>query len=160
MTTCQVSWFPDYGNRSSLTMALSKTWLNLNELSRTFGISSGLCKRALQEQGWRDKCGYPTQAAIQAGAASSNSHEEDKPTSTNTLWNIEMCKTFLKLESHEQLLRTAQVNQWATLFEALEEGSPSINTTPDEMAEDLPCELVGDVNAQLALRGCQFRVSN
>jgi len=51
------------------------------------------------------------------------------------------------------------VDQWTQLLEALELGSPSINATADQMAEDMPRELVEDVNDQLAARGCTYRVS-
>ncbi len=54
--------------------------------------------------------------------------------------------------------RALQIEQWAQLLEALDIGSPSIDTTADQMAEDLPSELVPEVNNQLAERGCHFRV--
>jgi len=40
----------------------------------------------------------------------------------------------------------------------MEEGSPSIDATVEQMAEDIPGELAEDVNHQLAARGCRFRV--
>ena len=57
-------------------------------------------------------------------------------------------------------MASTQVEQWAILLEALQEGSPSINATPEQMAEELPSELIGEVNDQLAQRGCCFRVAN
>ena len=56
--------------------------------------------------------------------------------------------------------RSLLVDQWTQLLEALDLGSPSINATADQMAEDMPKELVEDVNDQLAARGCNYRVSN
>ena len=50
------------------------------------------------------------------------------------------------------------VEQWAVLLSALDEGSPSISTSADQMAEDLPGELVEPVNAELRLLGCSFQV--
>tara|TARA_B100000029_G_C17032820_1_gene762880 strand:- start:196 stop:489 length:294 start_codon:yes stop_codon:yes gene_type:complete len=41
---------------------------------------------------------------------------------------------------------------------ALKEGSQSVNTTSEQMAEDLPRELIEDVNYLLAERGVTFRV--
>ena len=56
--------------------------------------------------------------------------------------------------------RIKEIEQWTTLFEALEEGAPSINTTADEMARDIPQELIRSVNHQLAERGhTNFQVS-
>ncbi len=59
---------------------------------------------------------------------------------------------------NQAISKTTQVNQWAQLLEALVVGSPSVAATPEQMAEDLPKELIKDVNDQLALRGCSFRV--
>ncbi|MEC7382221.1 MAG: hypothetical protein VYE16_04350, partial [Cyanobacteriota bacterium] len=73
--------------------------------------------------------------------------------------NAKICKGLLEKSGYQPINRTLQVEQWAELLEALEEGSPSINATAEQMAEDLPEELVGDVNDQLAQRGCHFRVA-
>ncbi len=62
-------------------------------------------------------------------------------------------KTTLELTNRDR-----QIEQWAQLLEALEEGSPSVNATAEQMAEDLPKELIKEVNDQLAKRGCEFRV--
>lgn len=51
------------------------------------------------------------------------------------------------------------VCQWAELLSALDEGSPSISTSADQMAEDLPGDLVDPVNAELRQRGCSYQVS-
>ena len=59
---------------------------------------------------------------------------------------------------NQAISRTTQVHQWVQLLEALVVGSPSVDATPQQMAEDLPHELINEVNAQLALRGCSFRV--
>ena len=65
----------------------------------------------------------------------------------------------LEKTGYQPISRTIQVKQWTDLLHALEEGSPSINVTPEQMAEDLPHELAIDVNNQLEQRGCTFRVS-
>jgi len=54
--------------------------------------------------------------------------------------------------------RSRLVEQWAVLLSALDEGSPSISTSADQMAEDLPGDLVDPVNAELRLLGCSFQV--
>lgn len=51
------------------------------------------------------------------------------------------------------------IDQWADLLSALEQGSPSINTSAEEMASDLPANLVTQVNQELRQRGCNFQVS-
>ena len=51
------------------------------------------------------------------------------------------------------------VCQWAELLSALDEGSPSISTSADQMAEELPGDLVDPVNAELRQRGCSYQVS-
>lgn len=51
------------------------------------------------------------------------------------------------------------VSQWAELLSALDEGSPSISTSADQMAEDLPGDLVEPVNAELRQRGYSYQVT-
>ncbi len=137
-------------------MAPSQTWLSLTDLGRIYGISAINCGRALQQQGWRDRHGRPTPGALEAGAA--HKHGPQTPPRT-ALWNASICRALLEKCGYQQISRTIQVDQWVQLIEALEEGSPSINATAEQMSEDLPEELVGDVNNQLAQRGCHFRVS-
>jgi hypothetical protein len=48
---------------------------------------------------------------------------------------------------------------WADLLSALQQGSPGIATSAEEMAGDLPRELVVPVNQELRQRGCSFQVS-
>jgi hypothetical protein len=40
----------------------------------------------------------------------------------------------------------------------MEEGSASVSTSPGQMAEDLPLDLIEEVNLQLSHRGCRFQV--
>jgi hypothetical protein len=51
------------------------------------------------------------------------------------------------------------VGLWADLLSALQQGSPGIATSAEEMAGDLPLELVVPVNRELRQRGCSFQVS-
>lgn len=136
-------------------MVAGTNWLSLTDLGRIYGISAIHCGRALQHQGWRDRHGQPTSLAFEAGAAFVNgSHCHTR----SSLWNVEICSALLERKGYQQMSRSNQIEQWTQLLEALEEGSPSINATPEQMAEDLPKELVDDVNVQLAQRGCRFRV--
>jgi uncharacterized protein YpbB len=58
---------------------------------------------------------------------------------------------------YKPVSRDQHVKQWVALLEAMNEGSAAINATADQMAEDLPAELVDDVNAQLSQRGCTYQ---
>jgi hypothetical protein len=51
------------------------------------------------------------------------------------------------------------IKLWADLLSALQQGSPGIATSAEEMAGDLPRELVVPVNRELRQRGCSFQVS-
>lgn len=137
-------------------MIATPTWTSLTDLGRIYGISAIHCGRALQQQGWRDRHGRPTDIAFKAGAAyQSGPHCQPR----SALWNVEICSALLEQNGYQRMSRSNQVAQWTQLLEALEEGSPSIDLTPAQMAEDLPEELVDDVNVQLAERGCDFRVT-
>jgi len=52
------------------------------------------------------------------------------------------------------------VCQWAELLSALDEGLPSISTSADQMAEELPSELVEAVNTKLRERGASYQVDS
>lgn len=75
------------------------------------------------------------------------------------LWNATTCTSVLKSQGYKRITRAQHVKQWVALLEALSEGSSSITTTPEQMAEDLPAELVQDVNHQLSRRGCRFQAA-
>ncbi len=136
-------------------MALASPWLSLSDLSNIYGISAIHCERALQQNGWRDRHGRPTPGAIEAGAATTTGFRQNSRTA---LWNAEVCKQYLEKTGYKPISKNVQIEQWTKLLEALYEGSPSINATAEQMAKDLPVELISAVNAQLAIRGCKFRV--
>ena len=75
------------------------------------------------------------------------------------LWNRSVCSQLLEHKGYEPMSRSLQVEQWTQLLEALQVGSPSITATADQMAEEMPGELLEDVNHQLEARGCRYRVS-
>jgi len=50
------------------------------------------------------------------------------------------------------------VEQWASLLELLSDGCASISTSVEQMAEDVPRDLIAPVNAQLREQGCSFQV--
>ena len=136
-------------------MAASASWLSLTDLGRIYGISAIHCGRTMEHLGWRDRRGRPTPIALDMGAAmSSGPHSQGRA----TLWNRDICGRELQARGYSPMSHSLQVQQWTQFLEAMEEGSPSINATVEQMAEDIPGELADDVNHQLAARGCRFRV--
>ena len=136
-------------------MADNSPWLCLAELGRIYGISALHCGRILERHGWRDRRGRPTPAALEAGAASSvGTHGQGR----HVFWSRSLCTELLNSNGYTPISRSLQVEQWTQLLEALQLGSPSISATADQMAEEMPNELVEDVNHQLKVRGCSYRV--
>jgi len=133
----------------------TSTWTTLNDLGRNFGISSIHCGRALEHEGWRDRHGHPTDAALEAGAVEQRTAHIG---GRSVLWNANLCAEVLERHGYRPVSRSEHIGQWADLLEAMTAGSPSITTTADQMAEELPPELVEDVNRQLTRRGCRFQV--
>ena len=130
-------------------------WLSLSDLGRRFGLSARHCGRVLSHEGWSDRSGHPTQAAMTAGAAQQHNNHHHSPSNR---WNADICAAVLSTHGQRPIKRSEQVSQWATLLEAMEEGSASISTSTDQMAEDLPIDLIEEVNLQLNHRGCRFQV--
>ena len=123
-------------------MAVTPLWLSLTDLGRIYGISAIHCGRSLEQQGWRDRRGRPTPTALEAGAAmNAGPHGQGR----SVLWNRTVCGTHLEAQGYEPMSRSLLVDQWTRLLEALDLGSPSINATADQMAEDMPRELVEEV---------------
>ena len=56
------------------------------------------------------------------------------------------------------LAQRTLVAQWAELLWAMKQGSAAISTSAEQMAEDLPGELVEPVNQQLRVNGWDFQV--
>ena len=136
-------------------MADNSPWLCLAELGRIYGISAFHCGRILENHGWRDRRGRPTPAALEAGAASSvGPHGQGR----HVFWSRSLCTELLNSNGYMPISRSLQVEQWTQLLEALQLGSPSISATADQMAEEMPNELMEDVNHQLKVRGCSYRV--
>ena len=136
-------------------MADNSPWLCLAELGRIYGISAFHCGRILENHGWRDRRGRPTPAALEAGAASSvGPHGQGR----HVFWSHSLCTELLNSNGYTPISRSLQVEQWTQLLEALQLGSPSISATADQMAEEMPNELMEDVNHQLKVRGCSYRV--
>ena len=136
-------------------MGNSITWVSLNDLGRFYGISVIHCGKILNQQGWRDRRGQPTPEAFKAEAAR---HLGPHGQTQSVVWNQELCRGLLETKGHQPVSLSRQIDQWSQLLEAMQSGSPSITSTADQMAEEMPNELVDAVNQQLAERGCSFRV--
>jgi len=137
-------------------MAVNSPWLSLTDLGRIFGISATHFGRLLHNHGWLDRLQRPTPAALDAGAASSvGPHGQGRA----VLWNRDLCSALLIKLGYSPVSRSVQVEQWTQLLEALQLGSPAIAASLDQMAEEIPNDLVDEVNQQLTMRGCRYRVS-
>ena len=131
-------------------------WLTLSNLGTRFGLSKLLCVLALERHGLSDRSGQPTQAARKIGAVQqSKAHNQ----SCSNLWNVEVCTAVLCSSGYRTVSRIEHISQWVSLLEAMEQGSSSLLTSADQMAEDLPFDLVEEVNHQLSNRGSRFLVS-
>ena len=131
------------------------TWISLNVLGRFYGISSIHCGKILNQRGWRDHRGQPTAEAFKAQAAR---HLGPHGQTQSVVWSQELCGDLLEAKGHQPVSLSRQIDQWSQLLEAMQSGSPSITSTADQMAEEMPNELVDAVNKQLSERGCSFRV--
>ena len=98
---------------------------------------------------------FKEEAAQAAGAVEQRTaHRHGR----SLLWNADVCALALERRGYQPVPHAEHVGQWVDLLEAMDHGSPSITTTADQMAEELPQELVDDVNRQLTHRGCRYQV--
>ncbi|MFM7240347.1 MAG: hypothetical protein ACKOZN_12275 [Cyanobium sp.] len=61
-------------------------------------------------------------------------------------------------KEHGDRLQATLVQQWADLLELLLQGVEAVATSAEDMARELPRELVSPVNWELEQRGSSFRV--
>ncbi|MFM7312781.1 MAG: hypothetical protein ACKO0M_06400 [Cyanobium sp.] len=129
-------------------------WLSLTELGRVYGISAVHTGKLLVLAGLRSGDGEPTARALQDGIALCP-HQGDHH---QALWSRQGCAGPLEHQGLEPLRQRSMVGLWADLLTALQQGSPSICVSAEEMADDMPQELVNPVNRELRQRGCSFQV--
>jgi len=129
-------------------------WLSLTELGRLYGISAVHTGRVLDQAGLRLKGGSPTASALEAGLALCQhpGHHHQ------ALWSHQGCAPYLESQGLEPLQQRTLVGLWADLLSALQQGAPAISVSAEEMAGDMPRELVRPVNRALRDRGCSFQV--
>jgi hypothetical protein len=129
-------------------------WITLTALGRLFGLSAVYSGRLLIQAGLREESGRPSALALRRGLAKSNAGSHRYA----TLWDRGGCRAALEELGMVPLERRNLVEQWAELLWALKQGSPSISTSAEQMAEDMPRELVSAVNRQLQQNGWDFQV--
>lgn len=129
-------------------------WLSLTELGRLYGISAVHTGRLLVQAGLRSKEGVPSAAALRRGLALCP-HPGDHH---QALWNRSGCAPHLERQGQVPLQQRSLVGLWADLLSDLQQGSPAICVSAEEMADDIPRELVRPVNRALRERGCTFQV--
>lgn len=133
---------------------LTSDWLSLTELGRLYGISAVQTGRLLVLAGLRSREGEPTALALREGIALCP-HPGDHH---QALWSRRGCSAPLERQGLELQQQRSLVGLWADLLSALQQGSPSICVSAEEMADDMPQELVRPVNRELRQRGCSFQV--
>jgi hypothetical protein len=137
-------------------MTSIQPWLTLTDLGKRHGLSAVSCGRMLSEAGMRDDQGLPSDLALNQGFAY---RRPEQNANRSTLWHEDRCGALLHQQGHRQIDEQHLVLQWADLLAALEVGSPSIDTSAAQMAEDLPRHLVPAVNERLQLLGSDFQVT-
>jgi len=130
-------------------------WLSLTDLGRIYGISAVHCGRLLSEAGLRQGNGAPSPSALRQGLAYQHHPQSPNP---SAVWNAQGCSPLLQEQGLQPMAEHLLVGQWADLLVALLQGSSAISTSAEEMASDLPLELVRPVNLELQQRGCSFQV--
>lgn len=130
-------------------------WLSLTDLGRIYGISAVHCGRLLSDAGLRQGDGAPSAQALTQGLAYQHHPHSPNP---SAVWNEQGCAPLLQGQGLRPMAENHLISQWADLLAALVQGSPSISISAEEMACDLPQDLVTPVNLELKQRGCSFQV--
>ncbi len=130
-------------------------WLTLTDLGRLYGVSAVHTGRLLVTAGLRRSSGEPTAEALAAGLAM-RPQPGHHPAS---LWLRQGCAPHLEQLGLVPQSRRTLVSLWADLISALLQGSPAISISAEEMADDIPHDLVKPVNRELRQRGCSFQVT-
>lgn len=129
-------------------------WLTLTELGRVYGLSAVHIGRLLQAAGLRQLNGWPSREALSAGLA----HRRHTSPSGQTLWNRQECAPHLEQQGLEPRRQRQLVDLWAELLTALQQGAEAVAISPQDMAEEMPADLVAPVNRRLREQGCSFQV--
>jgi len=131
-------------------------WLDLTDLGRIYGISASRTARLLAAAGLAGSGGVPSATALAEGLARLTHGPERAGVA---LWHRQGCAPRLERQGLVPQAQPSQVSLWADLLSALQQGSAAVSITAEDMADDLPQELVRPVNRELRLRGCPFQVA-
>lgn len=130
----------------------TQEWLTLSDLGRLYGVSAVLCGRVLSEAGLRQANGNPSRSALKERLA-----HPGHP-GGSALWDRQGCSRVMEEAGLMQPAQRNLIEQWADLLSTLVAGAPGVNASAEDMARELPDELVPPVNAELQQRGCSFQV--
>ena len=134
--------------------ALSTEWLSLTDLGRVYGISAVHTGKLLVAAGLRLADGDPSPAALEAGLAQRQHSGQHR----QALWHRQKCAPHLADQGVIPQKERTLVALWADLLADLQQGAPDITTSAEEMADEIPRDLVQPVNRELKERGCSFQV--
>ena len=129
-------------------------WLTLTEIGRVYGISAVHTGKLLQSAGLRQLDGRPSPEALRLGLA----HRRHSSPNGPTLWNRQGCAPHLEQQGLQPRRQRQLVDLWADLLSALQQGASAVAVSPEDMAEDMPADLVAPVNLKLREQGCSFQV--
>jgi len=139
---------------ASANAPLSAEWLSLTDLGRVYGISAVHTGKLLVAAGLRLADGNPSPAALAAGQAQRQHSGQHR----QALWHRQECAPHLEGQGVIPQKERTLVGLWADLLAALQQGAPDIATSAEEMADEIPGDLVQPVNRELRERGCSFQV--
>ncbi len=129
-------------------------WLTLTELGRLYGISAVHTGKVLQASGLRQLDGRPSPEALRLGLA----QRRHSSPSGQTLWNRPGCAPHLERQGLQPRRQRQLVDLWADLLSALQQDSAAVAISAEDMAEEIPPDLVAPVNRRLREQGCGFQV--
>jgi hypothetical protein len=110
--------------------------------------------KLLVAAGLRLADGDPSPAALETGLAQRQHSGQHR----QALWNRQGCAPHLEGQGVIPQQERTLVGLWADLLAALQQGAPDIVTSAEEMADEIPGDLVQPVNRELRERGCSFQV--
>lgn len=130
-------------------------WLELTDLGRIYGLSVSRTARLLAAAGLSDSGGGPSPAALNEGLARLCHGPDQRGL---VLWNRQACAPRLEGQGVSPQQQRSLVSLWADLLSTLQQDCAAVSITAEDMAGDMPRELVRPVNRELRLRGCPFQV--
>jgi len=129
-------------------------WVSVTDLGRVYGISAMHTSKLLEAAGLRLASGEASARAVEAGLARPPHSAQPR----QILWHREGCGKHLERQGQVPRQQHNPIRLWADLLTALEQGSDAVIISAEEMATEIPRELVAPVNRELRQRGCSFQV--